>query len=190
MRVQSGHALGARLSNTRLTCPEVGDKLGKLRIIPHSSPMLEGSVGQSYGASGWDCGLSGSSGGNGLTSLQRVRALGDVARRWILRHESRPYGAQQARKLRNGGNPDEGKPSASTMCCLFSCLKNRESKGWVRRVPAAAVIPAAQVVLVIIGSKSSVVGQVDARVNRSAQRFEFRVDRSARDWEKCEVLRG
>ena len=158
MRVQSGHALGARLSNTRSTCREVEDKLGKLRIILHSPPMLEGLVGKSSGASRSDCGLSGCSGGNGLTSRQRVRALGDVARRWILRHESRPYGAQQARKLRNGGNPDEGKPSASTMCWLFSCLKNRESKGWVRRVPAAAVIPAAQVVLVIIGSKSSVVG--------------------------------
>src|ERR1041385_5847491 len=134
MRVQSGHALGARLSNTRSTCPEVGDKLGKLRIIPHSAPMLEGLVRESSGASGWDCGLSGCSGGNGLTSLQRVRALGDVARRWILRHESRPYGAQQARKLRNGGNHDAANPSASTMCWLSSSVRNLGRKCWVRRV--------------------------------------------------------
>ena len=45
---------------------------------------------------------------------------------------------------------------------LFLCLKNRESKGWVRRVPAAAVIPAAQVVIVIIGPKTSVAGLVNA----------------------------
>lgn len=51
---------------------------------------------------------------------------------------------------------------------LFLCLKNRESKGWVRRVPAAAVIPAAQVVTVIIGPKTSVAGPVNAWVNRIA----------------------
>ena len=43
-------------------------------------------------------------------------------------------------------------------CKLFLCLKSRESKGWVRRVPAAAVIPAAQVVAAIIGPKTSVAG--------------------------------
>ena len=51
---------------------------------------------------------------------------------------------------------------------LFLCLKNRESKGWVRRVPAAAVIPAARVVIVIIGPKTSVAGLVNAWVNRVA----------------------
>ena len=168
MRVERGKALGARLSNTRITCPTVGDNLGKLRIIPHRPPMLEGLVAESSGAVGSVCGLSGSSEGNDLTSLQRVRVLGDIARRWFLRHETRPYGAQQARKLRNGGNPDEGNPSASTLCWLFPCLKNKESKGWVRRVPAAAVIPAARVVLVIIGSKTSVAGRVNAWGNRSA----------------------
>src|SRR3989304_2585991 len=33
--------LGGRLSNTRIICPQVGDTLGKLRIIPHRSGMLE-----------------------------------------------------------------------------------------------------------------------------------------------------
>ncbi len=51
---------------------------------------------------------------------------------------------------------------------LFLCLKRRESKGWVRRVPAAAVIPAAQVVIIIIGPKTSVAGLVNAWVNRVA----------------------
>ncbi len=47
-----------------------------------------------------------------------------------------------------------------------------ESKGWVRRVPAAAVIPAARVVLVIIGPKASVTGFVNAWGNRAAQQHE------------------
>ncbi len=51
---------------------------------------------------------------------------------------------------------------------LFFCLKNGESKGWVRRVPAAAVIPAAQVVAAIIGPKTFVAGLVNAWVNRVA----------------------
>ncbi len=50
-------------------------------------------------------------------------------------------------------------------CQLFLSLKNSESKGWVRRVPAAAVIPAAQVVAAIIGPKTSVAGLVNAWVN-------------------------
>ena len=51
---------------------------------------------------------------------------------------------------------------------LFSCLNRRKRKGWVRRVPAAAVIPAAQVVIIIIGPKTSVAGLVNAWVNRVA----------------------
>ncbi len=51
---------------------------------------------------------------------------------------------------------------------LFLCLKSIESKGWVRRVPAAAVIPAAQVVTTIIGPKTFVAGLVNAWVNRVA----------------------
>jgi len=160
--------LGRRLSNTRRTYPRVGDTLGKLRLIPHSSGMLERFQGETSGARGWLCGLSARCQGNDLTRLRRVRALRDVARRWVLRHEPRSYGAQQARKLRNVGNHDGVTPSASTMCWLFSCLKNRESKGWVRRVPAAAVIPAAQVVLIVIGPKTSVAGLLNAWVNRAA----------------------
>ncbi len=51
---------------------------------------------------------------------------------------------------------------------LFLCLKRIESKGWVRRVPAAAVIPAALVVAAIIGPKTSVAGLINAWVNRVA----------------------
>jgi hypothetical protein len=51
---------------------------------------------------------------------------------------------------------------------LFLCLKRIESKGWVRRVPAAAVIPAARVVVAIIGLKTSVAGFLNAWVNRIA----------------------
>ena len=160
--------LGGRLSNTRTTCPRVGDTLGKLRIIPHRSGMLERFRAKSSGARGWVCGLSACRGFNRPPRLRRVRAMGVVARRWTLRHESRPYGAQQSRKLRNVGNHDGGTPSAYTLCTLFSCLKSRRSKGWVRRVPAAAVIPAARVVLIIIESKTSVAGLVDAWVNRGA----------------------
>ena len=57
-------------------------------------------------------------------------------------------------------------------------------------MPAAAVIPAARVVLIIIEPKTSVAGSVDAWVNRAAQRSEFRVDCEARDRERFEVLRG
>ncbi len=160
--------LGGRLSNTRTTCPRVGDTLGKLRIIPHRSGMLERFRAKSSGARGWVCGLSACRGFNRPPRHRRVRAMGVVARRWTLRHESRPYGAQQSRKLRNVGNHDGGTPSAYTLCTLFSCLKSRRSKGWVRRVPAAAVIPAARVVLIIIESKTSVAGLVDAWVNRGA----------------------
>ncbi len=51
---------------------------------------------------------------------------------------------------------------------LFLCLKSIESKGWVRRVPAAAVVPAAQVVTTIIGPKTFVAGLVSAWVDRVA----------------------
>ncbi len=53
-------------------------------------------------------------------------------------------------------------------CQLFLSLKNLESKGWVGRVPAAAVIPAAQVVAAIIGPKTSVACLVNAWVNCAA----------------------
>ncbi len=53
-------------------------------------------------------------------------------------------------------------------CKLFLCIKSRESKSWVRLVPAAAVIPAALVVIAIIGPKTFVAGLVNAWVNRAA----------------------
>ena len=103
---------GGRLSNTWTTYPRVGDNLGKLRLIPHRPRVLEGPEAESSGARGWVCGLSGSWWCKGPPSLRRVRALRGGARRWTLRHESRPYGAQQARNLRNARKRDEGSPSA------------------------------------------------------------------------------
>ena len=73
---------------------------------------------------------------------------------------------------------------------LSSSVRNWGRKCWVRRVPAAAVIPAAQVVVIIIGPKASVAGLLDAWVNRCAQRIELRVDRQAWDRERCELLEG
>ena len=182
--------LGRRLSNTRVTCPGVGDNLGKLRIIPHRCGVLECFHAENSGAPGWACGLSGCSGCNVPTNLRRVGALRDGAPRWILRHESRPYGAQQLRKLHNVGNHDAGIPSDNALRCLFFRLKSERSKGRVRRVPAAAVIPAARVVLIIIELKAFVAGLVNPWVNRAAQLFEFRGDCKARDRERSEVLRG
>lgn len=112
---REGSALGGRLSNTWITCPQVGDNLGKLRLIPHRPRILEGSEAESSGARGWVCGLSGSWWCKGPPSLRRVRALRGGARRWTLRHESRPYGAQQSRKLHTAGNRDEGTPSAQAL---------------------------------------------------------------------------
>src|SRR3989475_8743732 len=158
--------------------------------MAHRFGMLERFQVESSVAGGWVCGLSACRGFYRHTRLRRVRAMGVVARRWILRHESRRYGAQQSRKLRNVGNHDGGTPSACTLCTLFSFLKSTRSKGRVRRVPAAAVMPAARVVLIIIESKTSVAGQVDSWVNRTAQRFEFRGDRPTRGRERREVLLG
>ncbi len=73
---------------------------------------------------------------------------------------------------------------------LLLNVKSLANKDWVRRVPAAAVIPAAQVVVIIIGPKASVAGVLDAWVNRCAQRIEFRVDRQARDRERRGLLEG
>ncbi len=57
-------------------------------------------------------------------------------------------------------------------------------------MPAAAVIPAARVVLIIIELKAFVAGLVNPWVNRAAQLFEFRGDCKARDRERLEVLSG
>ncbi len=111
----------------------------------------------------------GSSGCNVPTSLRRVRVVRARARRWILRHESRPYGVQQARKLYNAGNSDKGTSSAEIQFRLSLCQKTRYSKGRARPVPAAAVTQAARVVTAIIGSKGSVAGLVSLLGNPAAQ---------------------
>ena len=144
------------------------NNLGKLRIIPDRSQRLERCVAESSGGTGWVCGVSGSRGCNGPPSLQRVRVVGAIARRRILRHESGPYGVQQARKLHTAGNCDEGTPSDCTMCSLFLNLNSSWNKGWERPVPAAAVIPAAQVVVAFIGPKTSVACLVNLWVNQRA----------------------
>jgi hypothetical protein len=41
---------------------------------------------------------------------------------------------------------------------LFGSVKSSRNKGWVSLVPAAAVTPAAQVVVAIIGPKALVAG--------------------------------
>ena len=73
---------------------------------------------------------------------------------------------------------------------LFSSLKRSRRKGWVRRVPAAAVIPAARVVAAFIGPKASVAGLVNAWVNRLAQPDGSQVDCQTWDRERLEVLQG
>src|SRR5438034_8891602 len=49
--------VGGRLSNTRIMCPEVGNNLGKLRLMADRSGMLERFEVESPGAGGWACGL-------------------------------------------------------------------------------------------------------------------------------------
>ncbi len=85
------------------------------------------------------------------------------ARRWTLKHESRAYGPQQARNLRNGLAPDEGTRSAPALLELLPSVNGRARKGWGRRVPATAVIPAPQVVVTIIGLKAPVAGLASLR---------------------------
>ena len=44
---------------------------------------------------------------------------------------------------------------------LLPCVKSLANKGWARLVPAAAVTPAPQVEITIIGSKAFVAGLVN-----------------------------
>ena len=76
------------------------------------------------------------------------------------------------------------------LCILFSSLKNLRSKGRVRRVPAAAVIPAARVVLIIIEPKASVAGRVNPWGNRATQSTEVQGHYLAWDRERVIVLPG
>lgn len=70
------------------------------------------------------------------------------------------------------------------LCMLLFSVDNWTNKGWVRRVPAAAVIPAAQVVVDFIESKTFVAGLVNLWVNRKAQLSDFRRDCQAWDRER------
>ena len=108
---------GGRLSNTWLTYPRVRDNPGKLGIIP-DRPLIPGMGGgrKPRGARGWGCGRLGSCRFNGPASLRSVRAVRAGARRWALRQEPRPYGAQQARNLHNARKGDEGTLSALRGC--------------------------------------------------------------------------
>lgn len=80
------------------------------------------------------------------------------ARRWILRHESRYYGTQQARNLCNALTRDKGSRSVLALQELLPSENRKVNKGWVRRVPATAVIPAPRVIATVIGSKAFVAG--------------------------------
>ena len=73
---------------------------------------------------------------------------------------------------------------------LFLTLNRSWNKGWVRTVPAAAVIPAPQVVVAFIGPKTSVAGLVHSWVNQPAQRVEFCEHGQTWDRERCGVLSG
>ena len=74
------------------------------------------------------------------------------------------------------------------MCALFLTINRSWNKGWERPVPAAAVIPAAQVVVAFIGPKTSVACLVNLWVNQPAQLVEFCRDCQTRDRERCGVL--
>ena len=130
MRVKGRLArTGARLSNTSATYPREGDNPGKLGLIPHRRGVLESPHAESSGARGWAGGRLGSWWGNGPPSLRSVRAVRAGARRWTLRHGSRPYGAQQARNLRNAGNRDGVSRSARALRGLSGCLKSTPQQG-------------------------------------------------------------
>ena len=73
---------------------------------------------------------------------------------------------------------------------LFFTINRYWNKGWERPVPAAAVIPAARVVVAFIGPKTSVAGLVNLWVNQLAQLVEFCRDCQTRDRERYEVLWG
>ena len=84
-----------------------------------------------------------------------------VARRGTLRYWSQPYGVQQARNLYNARKCDKGIQSAYTLYRLLPKLNPLANKWWERLVPAAAVTPAPQVAIAIIGPKASVAGLVN-----------------------------
>ncbi len=148
------------LSNTSVTCPMVGDKLGKLSVIPDWGIKLEYLFSETR-AIGWAGGGLACWWCNGPPRRRSVRALREVARRGKLRYCSQPYGVQQARNLHNARECDEGIPRAHVMHGLLSNVRSLANKGWVRLVPAAAVTPAPRAAVTIIGPKAFVAGQVN-----------------------------
>ncbi len=68
---------------------------------------------------------------------------------------------QQLGKLYNARKCDKGILSAQALLGLLPRVKILANKWWARLVPAAAVTPAPQVGIVIIGSKASVAGLVN-----------------------------
>ena len=93
----------------------------------------------------------------------RVRAL-----RGTLRQGSQLYGVQQTRILYNARKCDRGIPRVGVMRQLLLSVSSLANKGWARPVPAAAVIPAPQVVVTFIGPKASVAGQLSFQLNLAA----------------------
>ena len=167
-------ATGGQLSNTWTTCRGGGDNFGKLRLILYSRRALERPPAKralllpECRAPRWVCGGLGCWRGNGPPSPRSVSALREGAGRWILRQRSRSYGTQQLQKLRNARKRDGGTPSAIVQQWLLASVKNSSNKGWVRPVPAAAVTPAARVVVESIGLKAFVVGCASPLLNPAA----------------------
>ena len=135
-RLYGGSRTGGRLSNTWPTCPREGDNPGKLGLNPHRGWVVEFPhprkctvAVRRRAARGWGCGGLGSWRGNGPPSRRSVRAMRVGARRWPLRQGARPYGAQQARNLRNAGNRDGVSRSARALRGLSGCLKSTPQQG-------------------------------------------------------------
>ncbi len=84
-----------------------------------------------------------------------------VARRGTLEYWSQPHGVQQARNLHNARKCDGGILRAHVLHGLLPGVDTLANKGWARPVPAAAVTPAPQVAIAIIGPKASVAGRVN-----------------------------
>ena len=133
----------------------VGDTLGKLRLKSDRRFTLERFIFK-IRAIGWDCGGLGCWRGKCPPSQRSVRALSGGALRGNLRHYSQPYGVQQLGIFYNARKRDRASQSAFLHETLLFAVKRQTNKDWVRRVPAAAVIPAVQVAAIFIGSKISV----------------------------------
>jgi len=95
-----------------------------------------------------------------------------------------------SRYLRNGLTPDEGTRSAPALLGLLPSENGRARKGWGRRVPATAVIPAPRVVVTIIGLKAPVAGLVCPRWNPAANCRACLGYYQARDRERAAVRMG